>query len=278
MAQGADAGAQRDDAAGGQRLDPVDLQRRRGPRPQILSGVSFNANKAARTDPILASPARPVYVRRMDSRNYSPLDTLLGRLDDALRTALGPAPPSARANPADARGGDELDPVARALGGRLMRVNHAGEICAQALYQGQALTAKLPDVRGKLEQAAREENDHLAWTAARIRELDTHTSRLNPLWYAGSFAIGAAAGFAGDRLSLGFLAETAHQVVEHLDRHLRRLPPQDHKSRAIMEQMRHDESRHATVAVEAGAAELPAPVKRLMRFTSKIMTRVAYWV
>ena len=159
-----------------------------------------------------------------------------------------------------------------------MRVNHVGEICAQALYQGQAATAKADSVRQKMQRSAQEENDHLAWTQARVQELMTHTSYLNPVWYVGSLAIGAAAGLAGDRWSLGFLAETERQVVEHLNGHLARLPANDQKSRAIVEQMREDEGRHATVAIEAGAAELPLPVRKLMRLASKFMTSTAYWI
>ncbi|HEU5338909.1 MAG TPA: 2-polyprenyl-3-methyl-6-methoxy-1,4-benzoquinone monooxygenase, partial [Sulfuricaulis sp.] len=153
-----------------------------------------------------------------------------------------------------------------------------GEICAQALYQGQATTARLPEVRGKMDQAAQEENDHLAWTEERIRELGSHTSYLNPLWYAGSFAIGAFAGLAGDKWSLGFVAETEKQVVKHLESHLQRLPTEDLKSRQILEQMRDDEGHHATVAIESGGVPLPEPVRQLMRFASKIMTRTAYWL
>jgi ubiquinone biosynthesis monooxygenase Coq7 len=210
-------------------------------------------------------------------RHYSSVDRLLSQLDQALRTAFGPPPQAGRPNPAEGETEPEISASERELAGRLMRVNHCGEICAQALYQGQALTARLTDVREKMEQAAKEENDHLAWTAERIRELGTHTSYLNPLWYLGSFAIGAAAGLAGDKWSLGFVAETEHQVVEHLNGHLARLSPDDRKSRAILEQMRIDEGRHATVAIEHGAAELPPPVRSLMRLTSRVMTRTAYW-
>ncbi len=214
----------------------------------------------------------------MTDRAYSPLDTLLGGLDQALRTVFGPPPEAQRPNPAAAQPEAELDVAARELAGRLMRINHAGEVCAQALYQGQAATARLPNVREKMEQAAQEENDHLAWTAERIRELGTHTSYLNPLWYAGSFTIGAAAGLVGDKWSLGFVAETEHQVIRHLEGHLARLSPQDMKSRTILEQMKQDEARHATVAIEHGAAVFPEPVKRLMRLTSKTMTTTAYWL
>ena len=214
----------------------------------------------------------------MSARTYSPLDQFLGHLDDALRTVFGRPPQSQRPNPAADKSGASAGTAAGELAGRLMRINHAGEICAQALYQGQALTAQLPKVREKMEQAAAEENDHLAWTAERIRELGTHTSYLNPVWYAGSFTIGALAGVAGDKWSLGFVAETERQVVEHLSGHLRRLPDDDLRSRAILEQMRDDEGRHATVAIEAGAASLPEPLPRLMRLTARVMTTTAYWI
>jgi ubiquinone biosynthesis monooxygenase Coq7 len=212
----------------------------------------------------------------MNQRRYSPLDRVFGQLDDALRTVFA-APQAARANPADGKH-DDSDAAARAHAARLMRVNHTGEICAQALYQGQAMTARLDAVREKMEQAAQEENDHLAWTAERIRELRSHTSYLNPLFYAGAFGIGAGAGLVGDKWSLGFLAETERQVVEHLTGHLGRLPPQDQRSRAIVEQMRADEGRHATLAVESGAAELPGTVKQLMRLASRVMTTTAHWL
>ena len=218
------------------------------------------------------------YVRSMTARNISALDRLIGEFDQALHTVLGPPPASDRPNPAVGRNEAELSAAEHELAGRLMRVNHAGEIAAQALYQGQALTAKLPVVRAKMQQAADEENDHLAWTARRVRELGTHTSLLGPFWYAGSFAIGAAAGLVGDKWSLGFVAETEHQVVAHLERHLARLPAADAKSRAILETMRDDEARHATVAIEAGAATLPAPIKTAMTLASKVMTGTAYWI
>jgi ubiquinone biosynthesis monooxygenase Coq7 len=212
----------------------------------------------------------------MPTRHYSPIDDLLGGIDQALRTVLGPPPHANRVNPADSKADAELNAAERTHVGALMRINHTGEVCAQALYQGQALTARLPDVREKMEQASEEENDHLAWTAERIRDMGTHTSYLNTFWYAGSFTLGALAGVAGDRWSLGFVAETERQVVAHLADHLGRLPAQDEKSRAILEQMKDDEAHHATVAIEAGAAELPAPIKRLMRLTAKIMTTLVY--
>ena len=214
----------------------------------------------------------------MTDRTHTALDRLMGQLDQALHTVFGPTPKPVRNSPAAVKEEVELKASERELSGRLMRINHAGEICAQALYQGQAATARLPEVRGKMEQAAQEENDHLAWTEERIRELGGHTSYLNPLWYAGSFAIGALAGVIGDKWSLGFIAETEKQVVRHLDGHLQRLPTEDHKSRAILEQMRDDEGRHATVAIESDGAQLPEPVRQLMQCTSKIMTRTAYWI
>ena len=159
-----------------------------------------------------------------------------------------------------------------------MRINHAGEVCAQALYQGQALTAREPGARAALEQAAAEETDHLAWTAQRITELGGRVSYLNPLWYAGSFALGAVAGALGDKWNLGFLAETERQVEGHLGTHLDRLPAQDEKSRAIVDQMKTDEAGHARTAVEHGAAELPEPVKAAMRLGSRVMTGTTYWI
>lgn len=213
----------------------------------------------------------------MTDRAYSELDRFFGHLDRALRTVFGP-PPQARPSPAAAVPEGELSEAERVLAGRLMRVDHAGEICAQALYQGQAVTARRSEVRDRLEQAAAEENDHLAWTEERLRELGARTSYLNPLWYLGAFTIGALAGLAGDKWSLAFLAETERQVVRHLEGHLERLPPDDLKSRAILAQMKEDERKHATVAIEAGAAELPEAVKQLMRLTSRVMTETAYWI
>lgn len=158
---------------------------------------------------------------------------------------------------------------------KLMRINHSGEVCAQALYRGQALLARDTDQRAALLNAAAEENDHLNWCKARIKELNGKTSKLNPVWYAGSFAIGAAAAFAGDKISLGFLAETEHQVTKHLETHLEQISARDLKSRAILEQMRIDEIEHATTAEEAGATNLPSAIKILMRCTAKIMTTTA---
>ncbi|MHB8623240.1 MAG: 2-polyprenyl-3-methyl-6-methoxy-1,4-benzoquinone monooxygenase [Sulfuricaulis sp.] len=214
----------------------------------------------------------------MNDRHITRLDRCIAQLDQALHSTYGPAPQATRRNPATDKNAPGLNAAELELAGRLMRVNHVGEVCAQALYQGQAMTARLPQVRGKMEQAAQEENDHLAWTEERLRELNAPTSYLNPLWYAGAFALGALAGAIGDKWSLGFVAETEHQVVAHLGDHLQRLPAADEKSRSILEQLRIDESHHATMALESGAAVLPQPVRQLMRLASKIMTRTAYWI
>ena len=209
-------------------------------------------------------------------RKLTRIDQLFACADQALRTLCTTPTGTGRANPAEQNTETELsDKEKRHIAG-LMRVNHAGEISAQALYQGQAFTAKLPNVREKMEQAAIEENDHLIWCEKRIKELDSHTSVLNPLWYAGSFTIGALAGSAGDKWSLGFVVETENQVVKHLDKHLGSLPEKEVKSRSILEQMKEDEMHHATMALESGAAELPKPVKLLMKLTSKLMTKTAY--
>ncbi|MDB5808580.1 MAG: putative ubiquinone biosynthesis protein [Betaproteobacteria bacterium] len=205
------------------------------------------------------------------------LDRMITAFDNGLRTVFAPAH-SARAVPGDAVNDAEMTPSERGHAAALMRVNHTGEICAQALYQGQALTARNVEARDALEHAAAEETDHLAWTAQRIDELGGRASLLNPLWYAGSFALGAAAGLLGDKWNLGFLAETERQVEGHLEGHLDRLPPQDEKSRAIVNEMKVDEARHAHSAVDHGAAELPEPVKAAMKLGSSIMTRTAYWI
>ena len=210
--------------------------------------------------------------------HYTAIDTLLINLDRAVRTVFGRPPSTGRPNPADQAWEPELNEVEQQQAARLMRVNHTGEVCAQALYQGQALTASQPDVRVQLEQAAREENDHLNWCETRLEELGSHTSVLNPLFYAGSFLLGVLNGQAGDRWNLGFLAETERQVVQHLQDHLQRLPPQDEKSRLILAGMQADEGRHATTALEAGGTPLPLPVRLLMKAAAKVMTRTTYWV
>lgn len=205
------------------------------------------------------------------------LDRLLIAADNALRTVFAPAA-TLRPVPGDALPDMQLGDADKRHAAGLMRVNHAGEICAQALYEGQALTARDAGARKALEQAAWEETEHLAWTERRIAELGGHKSLLNPLWYAGSFAVGATAGLLGDKWNLGFLAETERQVVAHLEDHLGRLPEQDDKSRAILEQMRQDEAKHATTAVTHGGVELPEPVKLAMKLASRVMTRGAYWI
>jgi ubiquinone biosynthesis monooxygenase Coq7 len=203
------------------------------------------------------------------------VDRLIRELDRALRTVVA-ANAAARPNPAGTAPESVTDAAARRHAAGLMRVNHAGEIAAQALYHGQALTARNEQVRASLLEAARDETDHLAWCEQRVRELDSRTSLLAPVWYAGSFAIGAVAGLAGDRTSLGFVAETEKQVIEHLASHLHELPPQDTRSRRIVEQMQADEARHGSDARAAGGRELPRPLRRLMRATARIMTRTAY--
>jgi ubiquinone biosynthesis monooxygenase Coq7 len=191
----------------------------------------------------------------------APIDRFILQLDQALRTLVPGSVQAARANPADSAGVPTLTPEETRHAAGLMRINHTGEVCAQALYQGQALTARLTDVRDNMERAAKEECDHLHWCESRLNELGSHTSLLNPLWYGMSFGLGALAGLAGDKWSLGFVAETEKQVCKHLEEHLQQLPATDAKSRRILEQMHTDEGKHATVALEAGAAELPAPVK-----------------
>ena len=212
----------------------------------------------------------------MSTRKYTPADHIINNVDNALRTIFGKPQITERANPAENVEEGGMSDVERKHAAGLMRVNHAGEVSAQGLYTGQALTAKLPDVREKMERAALEENDHLEWCERRLNELDSHKSLLNPIWYFGSLTIGAMAGIAGDKWSLGFVAETEHQVIKHLDEHLQDLPAQDAKSRAVVEQMKEDEAHHATIALQHGGAELPAPVQFWMKTTSKIMTSLAY--
>jgi ubiquinone biosynthesis monooxygenase Coq7 len=205
------------------------------------------------------------------------LDDLITAFDKGLRTVFAPAQ-SLRPVPGEELAEAEMTGEQRAHAAALMRVNHSGEICAQALYQGQALTARNPGAKAALERAAQEETEHLAWTERRIGELGGRKSLLNPAWYAGSFAMGALAGLLGDRWNLGFLAETERQVVKHLEGHLQRLPAADEKSRAVLEQMREDEARHATSAITHGGGELPEPAKLAMRLSSKVMTETAFWI
>lgn len=205
------------------------------------------------------------------------VDQLIVGFDRALRTLSG-AVSAARPNPAGDIAGADLTPEERRHAAGLMRVNHTGEVCAQALYQAQSLVARDPDVRQCFAVAAREEEDHLAWTQDRLAELGDRTSLANPLWYAGSFAIGLAAGIVGDRSNLGFVVETERQVEEHLSSHIDRLPAGDARSRAIVAAMRDDEIRHGMTASAAGADPLPLPVRALMRVTAKLMTLTAYRV
>jgi ubiquinone biosynthesis monooxygenase Coq7 len=205
------------------------------------------------------------------------LDDLIVPLDRALRTLFAPAH-SARAVPGEDLEDAVVEEGPRRLAGALMRVNHTGEICAQALYEGQLLVVRDPEVRTLLARAASEETEHLAWTERRIDELGARKSLLNPLFYAGSFVLGATAGLLGDRWSLGFLAETEKQVEQHLDRHLERLPDADRRTRAIVEQMKADESGHALAARRQGAAELPFPVRLAMRLASRVMTGTTRWI
>jgi len=203
------------------------------------------------------------------------LDRLIREFDRGLRTVAA-ANVAARPNPAAGSEETVTGPQGRRHAASLMRVNHAGEIAAQALYHGQALTARNEKLRASLLEAARDETDHLAWCEQRVRELDSRTSLLAPVWYAGSFAIGALAGLAGDRASLGFVAETEKQVIEHLESHLHELPEGDERSRRIVEQMQADEARHGSRARAAGGIDLPRPVRNLMRRTARVMTRTAY--
>ncbi|MEP7280964.1 MAG: 2-polyprenyl-3-methyl-6-methoxy-1,4-benzoquinone monooxygenase [Rubrivivax sp.] len=202
-------------------------------------------------------------------------DRLLSSLDHALRTLSG-AVHAARPTPRPTQPGAPLDEAARRESGALMRVNHVGEVCAQALYQAQALTARDPALRARMAQAARDETDHLAWTQQRLTELNDRPSWLNPLWYAGAFGIGLLAGRAGDAVSLGFVVETERQVEQHLAGHLARLPAADTASRAIVAEMQADEARHADQALAAGARELPLPVRWAMRAAARVMTRTAH--
>ncbi len=204
-------------------------------------------------------------------------DAVVLAFDKLLRTVAGPAH-AARPSPAEAVPEAPLDGAGRAHAAALMRVNHCGEVCAQALYQGQALASDDADLKRALAQAAREEEDHLAWTEARIAELGGRTSLLNPLWYAGSLAIGYAAGRLGDDWNLGFLKETELQVERHLQGHLDRLDPRDRRTRAVVAAMQRDEAGHARMAAQLGARELPAPVKLAMQLAARVMTSAAYRV
>lgn len=213
-------------------------------------------------------------------RNYSFIDQLCFKADKLLKTLAGHVASTdhARPNPGLALPECSLSQAEKKHISGLMRVNYAGEVCAQALYQGQALTARNPDLKSKLTQAGLEEEDHLRWCQSRIHELGSHVSYLNPFWYAGSFSLGVIAGLCGDKYNLGFLEETEKQVTAHLEDHLTKIPKTDLRTQAILAQMRDEEAEHAKLAHAIGAAELPEPVKYSMSFVSTLMTTVAYWV
>ncbi|MDX1695168.1 MAG: 2-polyprenyl-3-methyl-6-methoxy-1,4-benzoquinone monooxygenase [Ketobacteraceae bacterium] len=214
--------------------------------------------------------------KTVQQRQHSLVDRLIKHTDNALRTIAGTHGELPREHPAHDVSPPALSEKERRHVAGLMRINHTGEVCAQALYAGQAVTARLPRVRKAMEHAAKEEEEHLWWCETRLQELDAHTSIFNPAWYAMSFGIGAAAGFAGDRWSLGFVEETEIQVCEHINKHIANLPAQDERTRKILNQMHDDEARHAAMAKKAGASELPKPVKKLMTFMSKVMTKTTY--
>jgi len=214
-------------------------------------------------------------VQQTKPPNRNPLDRMITEVDRGLRTLFA-TPQAQRVRPeADDAAMPDLGEAERRQALELMRINHAGEVAAQALYHGQAVTARDPATREKMQQAAEEETDHLAWCESRIRELGGEPSRLGPLWYGGSFVIGAAAGLVGDRVSLGFVAETEKQVVKHLEGHLQQLPAEDKTSRAIVAQMRDDEAEHGETALNAGGVALPEPIQKMMAIASKVMTRTA---
>ncbi|MDR2220302.1 MAG: 2-polyprenyl-3-methyl-6-methoxy-1,4-benzoquinone monooxygenase [Methylobacillus sp.] len=205
------------------------------------------------------------------------IDRVITEFDQGLRTVLAEAQ-SVRPFPDQGKAENEMSAEEKRHAAALMRINHSGEVCAQALYAGQAITSRNVETETALRHAAQEETEHLAWCEKRIRELGSHKSLLNPFWYAGSFTLGMVAGVLGDKWNLGFLAETEKQVGKHIEDHLQRLPEQDEKSRAVLEQMATDEARHADTAIKYGGAELPLPVKMAMKLTSKVMTGTVYWV
>jgi len=206
----------------------------------------------------------------------TPIDRLIIEFDTALRSVVGGANAQRPAPRSESGTNSTLDSAERKHAAGLMRVNHVGEVCAQALYQSQKLVARDPQIQEMLERSGQEEMDHLAWCETRLKELGSHTSYLNPFWYAGSFAIGLIAGLAGDKWSLGFVAETEKQVENHLESHLKKLPEEDHRSRAIVDQMRKDEIEHGQAALHAGGIPLPEPIQKMMQAVSKVMTSTAY--
>jgi ubiquinone biosynthesis monooxygenase Coq7 len=212
----------------------------------------------------------------MQQRRLSILDKVITEADSVMKTITSRGNHAARPSPSQGHTETELSDTDRKHVAGLMRVNHTGEVCAQALYQGQALTAKLPAVREEMQEAAQEEVDHLVWCEERLRELDSHTSVLNPAWYAMSFALGAVAGAISDKVSLGFVAATEERVCNHLRQHLQELPDTDRKSQLILQQMLEDEQRHGDKALEAGGTDFPRPLKEAMSGASQIMTRSSY--
>lgn len=216
--------------------------------------------------------------KKRSPRKLSPIDQLITQVDRFIKTTSGSVGRRDRHSPAESVEFHELSAEERDYSARLMRINHCGEVCAQALYNGQALTAKDTRIIGVMQQAASEEADHLAWCEKRIKELDSHVSFLNPVWYAASFSAGALTGLLGDKINLGFVAATEEEVCRHLDDHLEKISPRDKKSRAILSQMRDDENKHASTAFSHGGAHFPAPVKSIMRLVSKLMTKSTYWI
>jgi ubiquinone biosynthesis monooxygenase Coq7 len=214
----------------------------------------------------------------LNDRRYSTVDYFCFGVDQALRAILNNPKTTGRPYPAQTEIESTLTETKRKHSAALMRINHAGEVSAQALYHGQRIASRNQDIKQKMLQAAYEEGDHLAWCQKRLFELGSHTSYLNPLWYLGSFTIGLSAGLINDQWSLGFLAETETQVVEHLDHHLKEISAEDQRSISILRQMQLDEAKHRDTAIDAGALILPLPVKKLMRLTSKIMVKLAYWL
>jgi len=222
------------------------------------------------------SPSKHMpYIQRTRKQQLG--DNVILEVDQALRTLIG-ITPSRRPNPSEQTPAADLSEKERKLSGKLMRVNHCGEICAQALYRGQALTSKSAATRKVMEQAAVEEADHLAWCESRLKELETRKSHLNPAFYAFSFAGGMVSGLLGDRINLGFVAATEEQVVNHLEKHIERLPEKDDRSKTILVKMKADEDHHRTSALNHGGTDFPRPAKKLMTFLSKVMTKSTYWV
>jgi ubiquinone biosynthesis monooxygenase Coq7 len=216
--------------------------------------------------------------KKLTPRELTPLDHLITQVDTFIKTTSGSIGHRHRESPAASMSESDLSQDEKELSARLMRINHCGEVCAQALYQGQAITAKNAKTSHVMNQAAEEESDHLSWCEKRIEELDSHVSYLNPIWYAASFSMGVITGLMGDKVNLGFVAATEQEVCKHLDDHLEKLPVADVKSRVILSQMREDEKQHEMTAMKHGGAHFPPPVTSLMRQVSKLMTRSTYWV